>query len=187
MPELKKRDTLGRENYADYMNFTVVVSEIRSDFNLMESTCYLNKLIQKRARNDPYNYLKTNYDKKSNTISVDGFIGGKTYYVNVLARNSITGEAVTYKPVMLLPVELPNSVKGFITILLTVIFVLFFYFTFSIYRKYRIERAKITYDIEGKSESTFQKAIGSLKNINLNVVKKKYNSLSEDNKILNEE
>ena len=187
LPELKKRDTLGRENYADYMNFTVVVSEIRSDFNLMESTCYLNKLIQKRARNDPYNYLKTNYDKKSNTISVDGFIGGKTYYVNVLARNSITGEAVTYKPVMLLPVELPNSVKGFVTILLTVIFVLFFYFTFSIYRKYRIERAKITYDIEGKSESTFQKAIGSLKNINLNVVKKKYNSLSEDNKILNEE
>ena len=88
---------------------------------------------------------------------------------------------------MLLPVELPNSVKGFITILLTVIFILFFYFTFSIYRKYRIERAKITYDIEGKSESTFQKAIGSLKNINLNVVKKKYNRLSEDNKILNEE
>jgi hypothetical protein len=187
LPELKKRDTLGKENYADYMNFTVVVSEIRSDFRLMESTCYLNKLIQKRARNDPYSYLKSNYDKASNTISVDGFIGGKTYYVNVLARNSITGEAVTYKPIMLIPVELPNTVKAFITIFLTVIFVLFFYCTFSIYRKYRIERAKITYDIEGKSESTFQKAIGSLKNINLNVVKKKYNSLSEDNKILNEE
>ena len=187
LPELKKRDILGREKYADYMNYTVVVSEKRSDYHLMESTCYLNKLIRKRTTNDPYNYITAKYDKETNTISVDGFIGGKTYYLNVLAKNTITGESVTYKPIMLNPVELPNTVKAFVTILLTVIFVMFFYCTFSIYRKYRIERAKITYDIEGKSESTLQKAIGSLKNINLNVVKKKYNSLSEDQNTLNEE
>ena len=188
LPELKKRDTLGREKYADYMNYTVIVSEKKSDFHLMESTCYLTKLIQKTAYNNTYEYIKTNYNKDSNTIEVSGFLGGKTYYVNVLAKNTITGEAVTYKPIMLVPVNITSGMRAFVTIFLVAVFVVFFYCTFNIYRKYRIEKAKITsFDIEQKSESTLKKAIGSLKNINLNIVKKKYNSLSEDHKSLNEE
>ena len=187
LPELKNRDSYGKENYVDSMNYTLVVSEKKSDFIYMGSTCYLSKLILEKEKKNEYDYLNINYDKEKNTLNVDGFLGGKTYYMNILAKNEHTGEAVTYKPIEIRTFNIPNALKAFIIIFLILIFVLFFFVACKIYRKYRIEKSKIQFEIEKKPESTLKSAIGNLKNINLNIVKKKYNTLSEDNKGINEE
>ena len=107
--------------------------------------------------------------------------------MNILAKNEHTGEAVTYKPIEIRTINMPNSLKAFIIIFLILIFVLFFFVACKIYRKYRIEKSKIQFEIEKKPESSLKSTIGNLKNINLNIVKKKYNTLSEDNKGINEE
>ena len=78
LPELKRRDSLGRENYIDYMNYTLIVSESKKDFMYMGSTCYLTKLQQKNSHE--YDYLTTSYDKKNNILKAKGFLPGKNYY-----------------------------------------------------------------------------------------------------------
>ena len=187
LPEIINRDSFGKENYVDYINYTLVVSEKKSDFMYMGSTCYLTKLIQDKEKNNEYDYLNINYDKEKNSLNVDGFLGGKTYYMNILAKNEYTGEAVTYKPIEIRTIYIPNALKAFVIFFLTIIFVFFFYVTCNIYRKYRIERAKIQFEIEKTPESSLKSKIGKLKNINLNIIKKKYNTLSEDNNGLDEE
>jgi hypothetical protein len=49
IPEIKKRDTLGKENNVNSMNYTLIVSDQKTDFDYMESTCYLTKLEQKKS------------------------------------------------------------------------------------------------------------------------------------------
>ena len=168
------------------MNYTLVVSEKKSDFMYMGSTCYLTKLILEKEKKNEYDYLNINYDKEKNILNVDGFLGGKTYYMNILAKNEYTGEAVTYKPIEIRTINIPNSLKDFVIFFLIIIFVFFFYVTCKIYRKSRIERSKIQFEIEKTPESSLKSKIGNIKNISLNIIKKKYNILREDNKGLNE-
>ena len=180
LPELKRRDLLGRENYVDYMNYTFIVSEKEEDFYYMESTCYLTKLMQKEAKNKAYNYLQTRYDKEKNTFQVKGFLGNKKYYINILGKNEYTGEIVTYNPVMIVTSLTIWRIKVFVIVFLTIICVVFVFLTFTIYRKYRIEKAQLNIMEGNKSDEGIGKKIRELKNINLNVVKKKYNSLNEE-------
>ena len=181
LPELKNRDILGRENYNNYMNYTFIVSESKRDFNYMESTCYLTKLAQKYEKHNYYNYLTTNYDKKANVLNVKGFKGGKTYYMNILAKNEYTGEAISYKPIMIETSIAIGKVKIFVIIFLCILLLVFILIAFTIYRKYRIQTAKITsFDINRGSEDSIKKK--NLKNLNLNVIKNKYNTLNEDTK-----
>ena len=107
--------------------------------------------------------------------------------MNILAKNEYTGEAVTYKPIEIRTINMPNSLKVFIIFFLLIIFVFAFYMSCKIYRKSRIERSKIQFEIEKTPESSLKSKIGNIKNISLNIIKKKYNTLSEDNKGLNEE
>ena len=168
------------------MNYTFVVSEKKKDFNYMESTCYLTKLIQRKEKNNEYSYLKTNYDSKNHILNVKGFLSGKTYYLNILAKNEYTGEVITYKPIMIVTSMTVRKLKIFIIIFLTAILLLLFICAFKIYRKYRIQKAQIeNFEINNETDNIFQKNIENLKNIKLNFIKKKYNSLSEDNKEIN--
>jgi hypothetical protein len=172
LPELKNRDTFGRENYAEYINYTVIVSDKSSDYNFMESTCYLTKLIQKNE-NNRFDYLKINYDKKSNSINVNGFLEEKIYYLNILAKNEHTGEVVTYKPILINTKNRFDRTSKFVIVFLIVIFIIIFFCLVDIYRKYRIENSKIKSEIEKKNDSSFLNKIGNLKNVNLDFVKKK--------------
>ena len=169
------------------MNYTLIVSEKKMDFEYMESTCYLTKLIQRKEKNNEYSYLKTKFDSKNNILNVKGFLDGKTYYINILAKNEYTGEVITYKPIMVVTSQNTNKLKLIVIIILAVVFLIFVYGTFNIYRKYRIQKAKIAnFEMNNNgSDNIFKKKIGNLKNINLNFVKRKYNSLSEDNKEIN--
>ncbi len=185
LPELKKRDTLGRENYADFMNYTLIVTDKLSDFYFMESTCYLTKLIQKNESNK-IDYLKIKFDEKTNSININGFLKEKIYYLNILAKNERTGEAVTYKPIMINTKNRFDTYTKFVIIFLIVMSFVIFFCLLDIYRRYRIEHSKIQSDIEKKSDNSFMNKIGNLKNINLNVVKKKYSTLNEDSTKLNE-
>ena len=176
LPELKRRDTFGRENYVDHMNYTFIISEKKVDFEYMESTCYLTKLMLNNQKNNEYSHIKSTLDKKSNNIIVDGFGIGKTYYMNVLIRNNLTGEVITYKPIMFTTSLKERRIKIIGVAFLTAVLVLFTYFAYNICRKYRIEKAKLTsLNIETPQISSKKK----------NVDKKKYSNLTEDEKSLN--
>ena len=176
LPELKRRDTFGREKYVDYMNYTFIISEKKVDYAYMESTCYLTKLMLNKEKNNEYSYIKSTLDKESNSITVEGFRAGKTYYMNVLIRNNITGEVITYKPIMFTTSLKERRIKIIGVAFLTAVLVLFTYFAYNICRKYRIEKAKLTsLNIETPQISSKKK----------NVDKKKYSNLTEDEKSLN--
>lgn len=73
LPELKRRDTFGRENYVDFMNYTLIISEKKVDYALMESTCYLTKLMQNK--NNDYDYIQTKLiPEKKSLMSKDYFL-----------------------------------------------------------------------------------------------------------------
>ena len=179
LPELKRRDTFGRENYVDFMNYTFIVSERKSDYIFMESTCYLTKLMQNK--NHDYDYIQVKLIPEKKLINVEGLRPGKTYYMNILAKNDINGEVITYKPIIFSSSLRERREKIVGIAFLTTVLLLFTIFAYYILRKYKIEKAKLSsLEIE-KPDSGFKK-----KNINLNVVKKKYNTLSEDDKSLND-
>ena len=181
LPELKRRDTFGRESYVDHMNYTFIISEKKIDFLYMESTCYLTKLMLEKEKKNEYDYLSSTLDKESKSIIVDGFKAGRTYYMNILIKNNLTGEVITYKPIMFKSSLKERREKIIGVAFLTAVLILFTYFSYNIYRKYRIEKAKLnSLDIEKTSQSSNKK-----KNINLNVAKKQYGSLTEDDKSLN--
>ena len=46
LPETKKRDIYGRENFAENMEYSFILTDKKDDFNYMESTCFLTKLQQ---------------------------------------------------------------------------------------------------------------------------------------------
>ena len=179
IPQLKRRDTFGRENYLDSMNYTFIVSEKKIDFAYMESTCYLTKLIQNK--NHDYDYIKTHLNKEENTMTVEGLIAGKTYYMNILTTNELNGEVITYKPIVFVTSLKERRMKIVGIFVLTAVLLLFIIFAYKICRKYRIERAKLSsLDIEAKPDGDFKS-----KNINLNIIKKNYNTLSEDSESIN--
>ena len=180
LPELKRRDTFGRENYVDFMNYTLVISEKKVDYVLMESTCYLTKLMQNK--NKDYDYIQTKLIPEKKIFNVEGLLPGKTYYMNILAKNDLNGEVITYKPIIFTSSLRERREKIIGIAFLTTVLLVFTILAYNILRKYKIEKAKLSsLEIEKAPDSGFKK-----KSINLNVVKKKYNTLSEDDKSLND-
>ena len=183
LPELKKRDTFGRENYVDSINYTFIVSDKKSDFVYMESTCYLSKLQQNNETNK-FENLKIEFNKEKNGFYVEGLKAGKVYYMNVLGKNNHNGEVFTYKPVMITFALARRRAKIGITVLLATVFVVFFCAAFTIYRKYRLKKMQLSFIEENNMDNSINKRFGNSSNINLDFVKKKYNNLEEDNQKL---
>ena len=186
LPETKKRDIFGKENFEKEMNYFFIMTDEKEDFNYMESTCYLTKLRQKRT-NKKFESVKIEFNEKDKIFKVTGLEGGKEYYMNILAENDKTGEIITYKPVKIVASVATRRLKVFLIIFLVVIFIIFLYMAFTVYRKYRIQKIELNYveDQNILSPKNKNKKIGKLKNINLDFVKKKYNKLGEDSQELN--
>jgi len=180
LPELRKRDTFGRENFVDSMNYSLIISNQKKDFIYMESTCYLTKLQQNSIQNK-FEDLEINFDEEKNQFTVAGLKEGKTYYMNILGKNEHTGEVITYKPVMIVYSSKTRSIKIGIIILLTVIVIAFLYLAFTLYRKYRLQKLQLNFIEENNDNSSIKKKNGNSDNINFDFVKKKYNDLTEDN------
>ena len=180
IPESKNRDVFGKEKNVDFMNYTLIISDDKKDFVYMESTCYLTKLKQKN-QNNKFNYLKIDYDKKINGFLIKGLYAGKVYYMNVLAQNEQTGEVITYKPVMIVSSLASRKVKLFVVIFLSIVAVVFLYATFTIYRKYRLQKLQFNFVEENIEDKNIEKKMSDLHNINLDFVKKNdNNSINED-------
>ena len=180
LPELRKRDTFGRENFVDSMNYSIIISNQKKDFIYMESTCYLTKLQQNSIQNK-FEDLDINFDEEKNQFIVAGLKSGKTYYMNILGKNEHTGEVITYKPVMIIYSLKTRKIKIGIIILLTFIIFAFLYIAFTLYRKYRLQKLQLNFIEENNDVNSIEKKIGKSNNINLDFVKKKYNDLTEDN------
>ena len=177
MPVASKKDVYGAEDEVQNLDYTVVFSESYGDYIYMSSTCYLRKMYENKIKNTKfYDEVKINFNKEDNCLTVQGLERNKKYYVNVLVRNEDTGEIFTYIPA---PVVLESSFKGLKTtaiIILIILCVIFSCLAFRFYRKYRINSLTINYGIGDGKENT-----GKVTNINLQNIKKKYNTLSEDN------
>ena len=183
LPELKKRDIFGKENIADNINYTVIVSNNKKDLLYMESTCYLTKLEQKRKIHNEFDYLNIEIDKKSNIIKVKEFKSGQSYYLNVLAKNEKTGEIITYKMVIINISSSFKMSKIIIYIFLIITILVCLYIAFILYRKNKIQKLKIDF-IKDSNESHGKN--GNISKFNLNIIKNKYNELKEDNHELND-
>ena len=131
--------------------------------------------------------MEIKFNENNKCFTIKGLEGGKEYYMNILARNVKTGEAITYKPVKFQASTYSGKLKMFLIIFLVFIFILFLYMAFTVYRKYRIKKIELNYveDQNRMSPKNKGKILGKLKNINLDFVKKKYNQLSEDIQELN--
>jgi hypothetical protein len=182
IPELKKRDTSGREKYADSMNYTLIISDQKKDFTHMSSTCYLTKMQQSNLMNKMEN-INIEYNKDNNAFIIEGLKGGETYYMNILAKNVLTGEIITYRPVMVLFPKSSKILKIVGTIFLSVIILIFLCIAFRIYRKYRIQKMQLDFvrEEKEKEKDSLDKKIGDSKNIDLDYIKKNYNNLTEEN------
>ena len=185
IPVIKKRDTLGKENNVDSMNYTLIVSDQKTDIFYMESTCYLAKLEQSNQISKFVN-LQVEYDKNSNAFNIKGLEEGKTYYMNILGKNLNTGEIITYKPLIIVYSGTFKGTKIVLIILLVIILSVFLYLAFYFYRKYKIKKLQLSFIEENNSGNTFDKKVGKKININLDFIKKKYNDLTEDNNGIND-
>ena len=183
VPELKKRDALGRENNADSINYSFIISDQKNDFINMESTCFMTKLEQSNV-NNKFENLDIQYIKEKNAFIIKGLEGGKTYYMNVLVKNDHNGEIITYKPVEVVFSTSSKTIKTIIIIMLSIIVLVFLYIAFSVYRKYRKKKLQLDFVKETNSETSFNKKIKKLKNIDLDIIKNKYkenDDITDDN------
>ena len=187
LPETKKRDIFGRENYAKGMKYSFIITDEKNDFKYMESTCYLIKLEQKNNINKKYNNIDIKFDETKKIFKIEGLEGGKEYYMNILATSTTTGEVITYTPIKITASVAIRRLKISLIIFLIIILIVFLYAAFTVYRKYQIKKIELNYVEEQNraSPKNKNKNIGKLKNINLDFVKKKYNQLSEDSQELN--
>ena len=143
----------------------------------MSSTCYLRKMYESKKRNTKfYDEVKINFNKGNNCLIVTGLKKNKKYFVNVLVRNEDTGEIFTYHPTLFVIGSSFGALKTTFIVILIILCVIFSCLAFRFYRKYRINSLTINYGIGEGKEST-----GKVTNINLQNIKKKYNTLSEDN------
>ena len=171
IPELKKRDIFGKENYADSMNYTFIISDQKKDLLYMESTCYLTKMIQNNAISK-YN-LNIDYDKTNNAIDVKGLESGKTYYINILGKNTQTGDVITYKPLIIVFTNVTSSIKIFVIIILVIALIIFLYIAFTICRKYRIKKMQLKFIEENNNiDDSFKNKNNKTNNINMDFITK---------------
>ena len=179
IPPLKKRDVFGREKYVNLMNYSFIVSDKESDYYYMESICFLTKLQQK---NDMGKYnLKIDFDKEKNEFKLAGLEERKVYYLNILGKNNQTGEAFTYKPLIIFYYTSEGGIRYGFIIFLSILLLVFICVAFRMYRKYKLKKMQLNFIEENNANSSIKKENGNSGNINLDFVKKKYNNLAEDN------
>jgi len=181
LPELKNRDIFGKENNISVLNFSVIISTDKNDFDYMESTCYLTKLKQKREIKNEYNYLNVEINQENKIIKISGFNIGEIYYINILAKNELTGEIITYRPIIMNTYAEKRIAKIIAIIILSILILVFLYIAFYVYRKYRLQKNQIEEQKdEKKTKDSILKKLKNLSKINLNIFKKKYSDLKED-------
>jgi hypothetical protein len=181
LPELRNRDIFGKENNISDLNFTVIITNDKNDFDYMESTCYLTKLKQKREIKNEFNYLNVEINQENKIIKISGFNIGETYYINILAKNELTGEIITYRPIIMNTYTEIKTAKIVVIVILSILILVFLYIAFYVYRKYRIQKSQLEEQTnEKKPKDSIIKKLKNLSKINLNVFKKKYNDLKED-------
>ena len=181
LPELRNRDIFGKENNINDLNFTVIISTDKNDYDYMESTCYLTKLKQKREIKNEFNYLNVEINQENKIIKISGFNKGETYYINILAKNELTGEIITYRPIIMNTYAEVKTVKIVVIVILSILILVFLYIAFYVYRKYRLQKSQLEEQkSEEKPKDSIVQKLKNLSKINLNIFNKKYNDLKED-------
>ncbi len=189
LPELKQRDAYGTEMLFESVTYSLAITDDFKDYQYMESTCFLSKkyeeLIERKSKLTGVNYV---YNKEDHSFVISGIVRNKKYYVNILIRNLDTNEVLTYKPTIIL-LDSSHNIKLGIIMVLFIIALLLSFMACEYYKKYKINRMKLNYEInEGgplpKSLSEIKKA-KKMKG-EITIEKKKYTSLNEDSNSLND-
>ena len=133
------------------MDYSFIFTDEKKDFEYMESTCYLIKLMQKNITSK-YKSVEIEFDERKKIFKISGLQGGKEYYMNILASNSNTGEVITYKPVKIFASMTTRRLKVALFVFLIIMLILFLFAAFYVYRKYRIKQIELNY-VEDLNES----------------------------------
>ena len=80
-------------------------------------------------------------------FKIEGLEGGKEYYMNILATSTTTGEVITYTPIKITASVAIRRLKISLIIFLIIILIVFLYAAFTVYRKYKIKKTELNYNI----------------------------------------
>ena len=101
IPKISSRNIWGGyRDYNDY-KFDLFLTTNESHFSSMGSVCYLSRYIDEVDPFSIYRDITLKNNKEFTTLKLNYY---ETYYINILARNSITGEIITFNPI-----EVPNG------------------------------------------------------------------------------
>ena len=169
-------------NKKDDLKMSVVISDVRAEFDYMGSICFLSKRIELVEANNLYFNYSININKNEGKIEIDKLNPTKQYYINVLVSNTKTGQLMTFVPLELMAYK--KVPKNIIITILSVGIVLLLFVLFYYYRKLRIAKAIVNYESNDiKKMGSIPKSITELKKIQEiknKQAKEKYNSLTED-------
>ena len=125
--------------------------------------------------------MNVEINQENKIIKISGFNIGEIYYINILAKNELTGEIITYRPIIMNTYAEIKTAKIVVIIILSILILVFLYIAFYVYRKYRLQKSQLEEQkSEKKTKDSIIQKLKNLSKINLNVFKKKYNDLKED-------
>lgn len=194
LPHLQQRDSFGKEVSLESVTYSVAISDQNDDYELMESTCYLSKrfdeLTLKRGTKLSYALrdIQIQVKEKEEKILLSGLKRNRKYFINILIRNIDNEEISTYKPIIII-LDSKHNYKLIIVIILMILALLFGLMACNYYKKYKINQLKLNYEIND-IKGPLPKSVTEMKKFNKGEItkeKKKYTSLNEDDKNLNEE
>jgi amino acid permease len=108
--------------------------------------------------------------------------------MNILGKNSHTGEIITYRPVVIVySIPYLKSFRILLIIFLSILVCILLYIAFYVYRKYKIKRLQLNFIEENDSENSISKKLKKEKtDINLDFVKTDDDDhLDEENRRIN--
>ncbi len=166
----------------DDLSMSVIISENSTEFEYMDSICYLSKKNEIIESKNLYKDYKIKINKKKNIIEIKNLDRTKFYYINVLITNKKTGQFLALDAIQI-KADYKKEKSVVITVLLIGIIVLMFV-SFYFYRKFKITKEIIDYETnDTKKLGSIPKSINELKNIT-DAKKNKYDSLTEDSNLI---
>ena len=182
VPSLETVNEKRKVNKIEDLEMSIIISENKYDFDNMGSICFLSKKIEIIESQNLYSNYSIEINKDDGTILVEKLSPTKTYYINVLVKNTKTGQLFTFDPIQLIPYR--RISKNILIIVLSVGIVVLLFVIFYFYRKLRIAKAIVNYESNDiKKMGSIPKSITELKKIQEiknKQAKEKYNSLTED-------
>ena len=96
IPKISSRNIWGQFRDFNEYKFDIFITTNEEGFSSMGSVCYLTRYIDEVDPRKIYRDIRLINNKEYTTPTLDY---RETYYINILARNSISGEIISFNPI----------------------------------------------------------------------------------------